>query len=88
MGIIAIWVGPGFPFLSDEIDGPGFRAFAGDWPEGTRLEITARILPPAGEADDGERERHDPECPGCESCRQDHTGRLLDFEAFGEAGGG
>lgn len=46
-----IWVGPGFPFVSDRISGPGFRAFAGDWPEGTRLEITARILPP-GEADD------------------------------------
>lgn len=44
----AIWVGPGFPFVSDEISGPGFRAFAGDWPEGTRLKITARILPPAG----------------------------------------
>jgi hypothetical protein len=41
-----IWTGPGFPFVSDEISGPGFRAFAGDWPEGTRLEITARILPP------------------------------------------
>jgi hypothetical protein len=26
--------------------GPGFRALARDWPEGTRLEITARILPP------------------------------------------
>lgn len=51
---VLIWAGPGWPFLSDNVHGPGFRAFAGDWPEGTRLEITARILPPAEtEADDG-----------------------------------
>ena len=28
--------------------GYGFMAFASDWPEGTRLEVTARILPPEG----------------------------------------
>lgn len=49
-----IWAAPGWLRRSDKVDGPGFLAFAGDWPEGTRLEITARILPPAGtEADDG-----------------------------------
>ena len=41
-----IWESPGWPFQSDKISGPGFQAFAGDWPEGTRLEIRARILPP------------------------------------------
>lgn len=46
-----IWEAPGWLFRSDSIHGPGFRAFAADWPEGTRLEITARILPPE-EADD------------------------------------
>lgn len=29
--------------------GPGFRAFAGDFPEGTQLIITARIVPPTDE---------------------------------------
>jgi hypothetical protein len=43
-----IWEAPGWPFRSDSISGPGFRAFASDWPEGTRLEVTARILPPEG----------------------------------------
>jgi hypothetical protein len=41
-----IWAAPGWPFRSDSISGPGFQAFAGDFPEGTRLEVTARILPP------------------------------------------
>jgi hypothetical protein len=45
-----IWAAPGRHFRSDKVSGPGFMAFAGDWPEGTRLEITARILPPAGPA--------------------------------------
>jgi hypothetical protein len=53
-----IWTGPGWPFLSDKVSGPGFQAFAGDWPEGTRLEITARILPAAGEPSGA-----DPELP-------------------------
>ena len=43
-----MWQGPGFPFLSDSAGGYGFMAFASDWPEGTRLEVTARILPPEG----------------------------------------
>lgn len=30
---------------SGSVSGPGFLACAGDWPEGTRLEVTARILP-------------------------------------------
>lgn len=41
-----IWDAPGWLRQSDKIDGVGFMAFADDWPEGTRLEITARILPP------------------------------------------
>jgi hypothetical protein len=41
-----IWAAPGWHFRSDSVSGPGFMAFASDWPEGTRIEITARILPP------------------------------------------
>jgi len=49
-----MWAAPFWLLLSGKVDGPGFMAFASDWPEGTRLEITARILPPAGtEADHG-----------------------------------
>jgi len=47
-----IWAAPGWHFRSDKADGPGFMAFAGDWPEGTQLEITARILPPGEEPGD------------------------------------
>jgi hypothetical protein len=42
------WLEPGKTSGSGLTTGPGFRAFASDWPEGTRLEITARILPPEG----------------------------------------
>jgi hypothetical protein len=38
-----------------------------------------------GKGAGGARARHDPECPGCESCDQYHTGRVLDFEVLGEA---
>lgn len=66
-----IWAALGWPFRSDSIHGPGFRAFASDWPAGTRLEITARILPPAGgEAQEG-RPRCSPACwtsVNCPSC--------------------
>jgi len=44
-----IWAAPGWNRGSDSVSGVGFMAFAGDWPEGTRLEITARILPPMPE---------------------------------------
>lgn len=50
----AIWAAPGWPFRSGSIHGHGFQAFASDFPAGTRLEITARILPPAGEAEAGD----------------------------------
>jgi hypothetical protein len=48
-----IWAASGWNFRSDSVSGVGFQAFANDWPEGTRLEITARILPPETEANDG-----------------------------------
>lgn len=46
------WIAEGESSGSGLTSGPGFRAIASDWPEGTRLEITARILPPETEADD------------------------------------
>lgn len=47
------WRADGAGSSSGYVRGPGFQAFAGDWPEGTRLEVTARILPPEGGDGDG-----------------------------------
>jgi hypothetical protein len=41
-----IWQGPDLHSTLNDVSGLGWQAFAGDWPEGTRLEVTARILPP------------------------------------------
>jgi hypothetical protein len=42
------WFGAGPLTGSGLCTGPGFKAFASDFPEGTRLIITARIEPPNG----------------------------------------
>jgi hypothetical protein len=41
------WTGAGFS--NGFAHGPGFMAFANDFPEGTRLRVTVEVLPPAGE---------------------------------------
>lgn len=46
-----IWEGPEHKSTSEHISLLGFQAFADDWPEGTRLEVTARILPPETETE-------------------------------------
>jgi hypothetical protein len=38
---------------SGRVSGPGFTADAGEFPEATRLEVTARILPPETKEGDG-----------------------------------
>lgn len=40
------WTGGGV-LTSGLTDGPGFKAFANDFPEGTRLRVTVEVLPPA-----------------------------------------
>lgn len=44
------WMGEGYS--SGRISGPGFKAWADDFPEGTRLTITARIEVPDAPAGD------------------------------------
>lgn len=49
------WRGEGDKFGSGSASGPGFKAFAKDFPPGTRLIVTARIEMPSGVGvEDGE----------------------------------
>jgi hypothetical protein len=44
-------------------------------------ETRERLAKLTGGAGDADRERHDPECPGCESCRT-ITGPIVDWEPW------
>lgn len=46
------WLREGWPYRSSQVSGPGFVAETSEFPEGTRLMVTARILPPETESGD------------------------------------